>query len=381
MSHKERYLTAVRRQVPDLVPVDASFMDMIHVERITGKKTYATGGGGGGGGIALRPEEADLDLNEIMLRNQKLLNEAMKGVGFDSLVVSDYWLYPRGFKLKFIDGNTYVDQWGKIYRIRADVRITYWIGGTIKSEEDLDRYEPPNPDEISYEIVDETVKEAGDEYPVIGWCHCGEMFSYLLRGGIDQLVLDIYRRPEFAKKLIKTISETNIEIAKRVMDRGVSMIVDSDDVADSRGTFYPPKIFREFFFPYTKKLVDECHRRGVPFMRHSDGNLYPIMDDLVALGINGLHPIEPGAMDLADMKKRYGDRIFLRGNVDCGQILSFGSTDDVRRDVRRCIDAAAEGGGFILADSNSLHSNVKTENIFAMIDEGRTYGRYPLVRR
>jgi uroporphyrinogen decarboxylase len=81
-------------------------------------------------------------------------------------------------------------------------------------------------------------------------------------------------------------------------------------------------------------------------------------------------------MDLADVKRRFGDRIFLRGNVDCVHILPYGSEEDVRRDVRRCIDAAAEGGGFILSDSNSLHSNVKTENIKFMVDEARRYGRY-----
>ena len=116
--------------------------------------------------------------------------------------------------------------------------------------------------------------------------------------------------------------------------------------------------------------------RNVYVMKHSDGNLYPILDDLISLGIDGLHPIEPGAMDLADVKNRYGSRIFLRGNVDNMHVLPYGSEEDVRRDVRRCIDAAAKGGGFILAESNSMHANVKTENIWTMIDEARKYGVY-----
>jgi len=138
---------------------------------------------------------------------------------------------------------------------------------------------------------------------------------------------------------------------------------------------------REFFFPYLKRLVDECHRRGVLFMKHSDGNLSPILDDLISLGIDGLHPIDPSAMNLAEVKRRYGHKIFLRGNVDCTHVLPYGDEEDVRREVRRCIDEAAEGGGFILSDSNSMHSNVKTENILVMIDEGRRYGRDPLVKR
>lgn len=221
------------------------------------------------------------------------------------------------------------------------------------------------------------MKEAGEEYPVAGWTHCASLYPYLMRGGIDKLVLDVYKNPSFAKRLINLVADINFEIAKQMLDRKVDLIVESDDIADKKSPFYPPRIFREFFFPPLKRLIDECHRRSVPFMKHSDGNLYPLLDDFIEIGVNGLHPIEPRAMDLADVKKRYGDRLFLRGNVDCVHILPYGTEEDVRRDVRRCIDAAAEGGGFILSDSNSMHSNVKTENILTMIEEGRRYGKYP----
>jgi len=119
---------------------------------------------------------------------------------------------------------------------------------------------------------------------------------------------------------------------------------------------------------------------GFLFLKHSDGNLYTILDDIVNTSISALHPMEPGVMDMGDVKRRYGDRICVMGNVDCKYVLSYG-TEDVRRDVRRCIDAAAEGGGFILTSSNSLHMNVKVENIFTMVDEARKHGRYPLPGR
>jgi len=376
ITHKERYLTAVNHEEPDVVPVDVSFMDMIHVERITGKKAFATGGGGGGGGIALTGEELKIDLNEGMMKNQKLLIEALRKIDSDAFVVSDYWLYPEGYSHKYLDENTYVDQWGKIYQVRPDVKTTYWIDGTIKTPEDLDDYQPPDPDELNYDIVDYTVKEAGDEYPVVAWCHAGSMFPYLIRGGIDKLALDVYMNPSFAKKLIKMVAETNIEIAKNILDRGIDMVAESDDIADTKSPFFPPHLFGEFFLPYIERLVKECDKRGIPYMKHSDGNLYPLLDDFLRVGVDGLHPIEPGAMDLADVKQRYGDRLFLRGNVDCMYILPYGSEEDVRKDVRRCIDAAAEGGGFIFADSNSMHSNVKTDNILIMMDEARKYGRY-----
>ena len=84
---------------------------------------------------------------------------------------------------------------------------------------------------------------------------------------------------------------------------------------------------------------------------------------------------------MKDVKERYGSKICILGNVDCRRVLPFGTEEEVRRDVRRCIDAAANGGGYILASSNSLHANCKVENIYTMIDEARKYGRYPLSRQ
>jgi uroporphyrinogen decarboxylase len=91
-----------------------------------------------------------------------------------------------------------------------------------------------------------------------------------------------------------------------------------------------------------------------------------------------LHPIEPRIMDLKDVKERYGHRICLLGSVDMRYVLPFGNEEDVRKEVRRCIDSAGKGGGYILTSSNSLHSDVKPENIFFMVDEARRYGKYPL---
>jgi uroporphyrinogen decarboxylase len=139
-----------------------------------------------------------------------------------------------------------------------------------------------------------------------------------------------------------------------------------------------PKLFREYELQNLQEIVKIGKRHNIPVLKHSDGNLYPILDDIIDTGIDGLHPLEPGAMDIGDVKRRYGERICILGNVDCRIVLPFGKEEDVRKDVRRCIDAAAKGGGYILASSNSLHANVKVDNIFVMVDEARKYGQYPI---
>jgi uroporphyrinogen-III decarboxylase len=382
MTHKERFITALRFEEPDYVPIDGTFIDLIHVERITGKHAYGAGSGGGGGGVSTKQEE--MTQEEMMFHNQTLENEARMKLDLDALTISDYKVFPEGYEPKFIDKDTYVDLWGKIYKIKEDVKTTWWVDGIIRTPEDLEKWrsEFPDPKEFNYDIVDLTIEVAEkNDYPIMVWVHGSMMFPYLMMGGIDKLVLAIYRQPEFAKMLIKTVADLNFEITKQILNRGrghIDLVAESDDIADVKTPFYALKIFREFFLPYFQRLIGECHSRGIPFMKHSDGNLYPYLDDFVALGVNGLHPIEPGVMDLADVKQGYGDKFVLRGNVDCTHVLPYGTKEDVRKEVRRCIDDAAEGGGFILADSNSLHSLVKTENIKVMIDEGRKYGRYPL---
>ena len=107
------------------------------------------------------------------------------------------------------------------------------------------------------------------------------------------------------------------------------------------------------------------------------------MDMIVDTGLDGLDPLEPIAgMDIGKAKEMYGDRIALVGNlvgnVDCGELLSRGTTAEVVEAVKETIAKAAPGGGYILASSNSIHPAVKPENYRAMVQAAREYGRYPL---
>ena len=369
MTHKDRYLKAVRLQIPDTVPVEGS-LDLIHAQRILGKTPMSST-------IFLsKQQNGDIDMNDVARHNQRLLNEAAMKLDFDCLIVNDWNIYPDDFRPHFIDQSSYVDHLGRIHRAKPDVKTVYWVDGTVKTPDDLEKLQLPEPEDLNLDVIRETVAQAGDDYPVMGWCHSVVTAPFQIRGGIDKLIFDIYRQPEFARQLIERVFRYQIGIVKRLIEAGLDVIVEGDDLADIKGPMFSPKIFKEFFYPYLKKFIEECHARKIPVMKHSDGNLNPILDELISLGYDGLHPIEPSVMDLGKVKQRYGDRIFLRGNVDCVHVLPYGSEEDVRRDVRRCIDAAAKGGGFILSDSNSLHSNVKTENIQIMVDEARKYGKY-----
>jgi uroporphyrinogen decarboxylase len=114
-------------------------------------------------------------------------------------------------------------------------------------------------------------------------------------------------------------------------------------------------------------------------IKHTDGDLWPIIDMIIDSGISCLDPIDPQAgMDLTEVKEKYGDRVALKGNVDCAQTLSYGTVEEVIAETKEVIRKGGPGGGFILSSSNSIHASVKPENYMAMLDTLREYGRYPL---
>ncbi|MEM2690440.1 MAG: uroporphyrinogen decarboxylase family protein [Nitrososphaerota archaeon] len=369
MNHRERFFKALELEEPDCVPITDLALDPPIVEQVLGKQitsgVYTMAGGSSSWSQSI---------------NYRLsLVDACIKLDFDaSVALSDYSLTTKDYKPKYVDDHKYVDHWGRVMQASPKTKTTFFVDGTVKSPEDLEAYGPPNafhPD--IYEAMECIMKYvSAKDVAVIGQVHSGWHFAFQVRGGIDKILIDFYRNSFFAKKLLDKIAKACQSFAKAMIELGVDALFVTDDYAGKNGPFMNPKLFREYELPNLKEVVNIAKKHGVPVLKHSDGNLYPILDDIVNAGISALHPIEPEVMDLAQVKEQYGDKICLMGNVDCKYILPYGTEEDVRRDVRRCIDAAAKNGGFILTSSNSLHANVKVENIYIMVDEARKYGRY-----
>ena len=139
-------------------------------------------------------------------------------------------------------------------------------------------------------------------------------------------------------------------------------------------------MFRRFIFPQLRRITERCHAHSLPFFKHTDGNIQNIEKELLLeCGIDGYHAIEPSAgMDIARLKKQYGDTITLLGNIDCGDLLTNGSREHIIDAVRTCIRDTAPGGGYVLSSSNSIHSGIPAENFLTMLQAAREYGEYPI---
>jgi len=137
-----------------------------------------------------------------------------------------------------------------------------------------------------------------------------------------------------------------------------------DDIAFNSGPLLSPAWLREHYFTRLARAIDAWHRKGIKVLFHSDGNLNPILDDLVEAGIDGLNPIEVLAgMDVAEIHRRY-PHLFMAGGIDVSQLLPFGSPTEVKDAVKQAIDAAE--GRIMIGSTTELHNEVPLENFLAM---------------
>ena len=270
-----------------------------------------------------------------------------------------------------------LNEWGVLYKPCQEL-IDNPLKGPIEKPEDLKDYSPPDPnlpDRLGR--LPELVKRFKNKKAIIFHQRAAFMWSAYLTG-IDNLLANFLIEPEFAHKLLDMVLDVNITIARNAIGAGADIIVLGDDYATNDGPLFSPAVFREFILPRLKRMVNTIHDEGGKVIKHSDGNLWKILDEIVNTGVDGLNPIEPVAgMDIGEVKQKYGAKLCLAGNIDCGGLLSNGTVQEVREAVKECISKAAPRGGFILTSSNSIHFSVKPENYLAMIEEAKKYGIYP----
>ena len=162
-------------------------------------------------------------------------------------------------------------------------------------------------------------------------------------------------------------------------DIGADFVWTGDDYAGNTGPFMSPASFRELFWPGLKRVAAGFIELHLPFIKHCDGNIWPIVDMMVNAGVTCLDPIDPaGGMDLAEVKAKFGHRVAVKGNVDCAGVLVSGTREEVVAATVEALRKGMPGGGYIWSSSNSIHASVNPENYRVMMDTLRARGRYPM---
>jgi uroporphyrinogen decarboxylase len=149
------------------------------------------------------------------------------------------------------------------------------------------------------------------------------------------------------------------------------------DYCFNTGPFIRPKQFSEFITPYLAKLIAAYRDLGFYVIKHTDGNIMPIAEDLIQCNPHALHSLDPqGGVDMAEMKRLYGDKVCLIGNVNCGA-LDTGTDEDVIASAEYALKSGMPGYGYIFATSNCIYTGMRLERYHLMLDVWKWLGNYP----
>jgi uroporphyrinogen decarboxylase len=247
--------------------------------------------------------------------------------------------------------------------------------GRIQSWEDFERYPWPSKSDISYARFEEISKGLPEGMGIIG--QYGDIFTVAWElMGFETFAQAMYEQPDLVAALLKKVADLILSMfdTMATMD-GVGALWYSDDIAFASGLLVNPAFLRESFFPLLCRIGDLASHRGIPFIYHTDGLLWDVMDDIINAGVNALHPIEPKAMDISEVKRRYGKKVGLCGGIDV-DLLARGSTGQVRLLVRRLIQEVGPAGGWCAGSSNSVPEYVPVENYKTMVETVLKEGVY-----
>jgi uroporphyrinogen decarboxylase len=186
--------------------------------------------------------------------------------------------------------------------------------------------------------------------------------------GMTELFSDIAFNPSFAAQLLDRITAIRCFQARRYAEAGVDMLKIGDDVGTQRAMLMSPKMYREWFKPRHAAVISAARkvRPELPVCYHSDGKCWDIIPDLIDIGVSVLNPVQPECLDLAEVKKRFGDRLIFWGGIGTQTTMPFSSAEDVYRTVQRTIETLGPAG-FFPCPTHVLEPEVPWENILAFL--------------
>ncbi len=228
--------------------------------------------------------------------------------------------------------------------------------------------------EYQYELLEQVAEAIPDSMKIL--LHGADVFTFTWElMGFNNLCFAMYEEPDFVRELMQSLADAQYHAYRGAIDRvgdKIGALFYSDDIAHGAGPFMSPDFFRQHLFPTMHRYAKMGQLIGAPFIYHSDGKLYPVMDDLVEVGVKGIQPLEPKAMDPLQIKQQWPGKICLMGNIDL-DLMSRGTAEQVESHVREKIDRLNVGGGYMPGVSNTVPDYVNLENYLRMIEVINSY--------
>jgi hypothetical protein len=308
--------------------------------------------------------------------------------GFDGLPMNLPQGYLKDHPLPQLeDSNKYIDIDGRLFLKKPVIEsdISWYLENYISSEEMADHFystyysiEWEESPDFALKINKKLKKFSTDEF--LPCSHLTPILEPIWGGlGLGLLTKLMRKKREKLKRYIDLKTKIGVAGAKLLAETDFEVFFLCDDTALKNTTMVNPKDHRELIIPAYKKIVHEIRKVGKYAIFHSDGFTEPYFDGLIEAGFNGVESLEPMAgMDLNHLKETYGEKLCLIGNIDVSHLLPFGTAQEVVKAVKKCIQDAATGGGYILSPCTDLTNSCKVENVLTMISATKKFGEYPL---
>jgi uroporphyrinogen-III decarboxylase len=255
-----------------------------------------------------------------------------------------------------------------------DGRLHY-VDGIIKKREDFDQIWFPDLYRLEQRLED-TIKAAEESgLGVIAGTQSAP-FTAMTSMGYQDFLLNTIADPDLVMDMIRIINDYCIREMEVFMKYPLDMFKIGSGMVTKTGPMLSPEMLEKLEMSFLREQAQIIKAAGVPIFFHIDGNVEDMIPDFVEMGVDILHPIDPsgGVQDIFRIKRKYGEKITLCGNIDIATILKDGTPGEIKDEVKRYIAVLGKGGGYIVSSSHNLHELIPVENFYAMRDGVIEYG-------
>lgn len=381
ISSRERVLTALRHQEPDRVPVDFLATPEIWQRLIEHLDLNSSSIDSG---VFFTPER------EMLLRN---FSVDCRLISYDMFCAPpertlrpnaqiDWWnslarSSPNRMWRQLLPDGSSLDIWGHHTRSVENPSGTYeeflhWPLKNASSTTEMSRYAWPEPDWWDLTQVRPAIMSINPHHEYHLRYRAGTVFesAWQLRG-MEEFLMDLATNPDIPLYIMERLTDVIVENTRRVLEAAgdlIDMVYFYDDVGAQTGLMISKNMWRRFIRPFHQRIIDTAHSFGKSVMYHCDGAIYPLIGELVEMGVDVLNPIQPNAKDMAParLKSEFGDRLAFHGGIDIVGTLPNGSPQEVRNEVSQRVQDLGENGGYILASSHHIQADTPIQNVMAM---------------
>lgn len=336
--------------------------------------------------ISFTPEFASRLKDELGLTDEDLYNPHGGGntylleraIDEDMLLTSVGWANSYyATELYSDNGVSYTDEWGVEWKnVEYETRFgkgryTEIVTHPLADEEAIDSYQPPDPNRPElYVEAARVIQEYKDEYWIVGVTVTTIFETAWALRGYERTLMDLVVNADLVERLLDIPFNYHLTAAKKLVEMGVDMIWMGDDMGTQERMLISPDTWRRFFKPRMATSISTLKSINpeVKVAYHSDGVIYPIIPDLIEIGLDVLNPVQPRCMDPEKLKKEYEYKLCFWGSIDEQYTLPFGTPTEVEREVLARLRTLGKNGGLIIGPTHHVQLDTPLENFWAMVN-------------